>query len=226
MTGEFNLHQLRGQAEARGVFVAGDGCPSVATPSWDVVRALVDAVEAAHRVTRDRRWATINALEDALARFEFEGASEVRQVSELDQALAKLADRIGTSVNFLDDEEMIDDAQEEEALIREAAAELVSRGEQLERLTRERDELQSIVGNANLWVPKRQAEARVAQLQQALEAAIELADEGWGYASPYFQEKWHVADDLTKIRAALAGVEAAEEARSAESAETRGGEQT
>lgn len=100
-------------------------------------------------------------------------------MNELARALTKLADRIGTSVNFLDDEEMIDDAQEEEALIREAAAELVSRGEQLEQARRELRASESLAvreSAARLRLTQRavQAEAEVVRLQHERDDAARV----------------------------------------------------
>ena len=42
-----------------------------------------------------------------------------------------------------------------------------------------------------------------AELAEALEECIQLATEGWGYASPYFGEKWQCEKDIAKAQAAL-----------------------
>jgi N6-adenosine-specific RNA methylase IME4 len=40
-------------------------------------------------------------------------------------------------------------------------------------------------------------------LEQALADAIELAQEGWAYASPYFNEKWESQERIGRLQAAL-----------------------
>jgi hypothetical protein len=40
---------------------------------------------------------------------------------------------------------------------------------------------------------------RIAELEIALENAYDLAEEGWGYASPYFRDKWDATDRLKKV---------------------------
>lgn len=47
------------------------------------------------------------------------------------------------------------------------------------------------------------ARAREAGLRKALADAIELAEEGWGYASPYFREKWGVTARVQRLQDAL-----------------------
>ena len=44
---------------------------------------------------------------------------------------------------------------------------------------------------------------RIKQLERALAEAIELAEEGWGYASPYFREKWACEQRIAELRALL-----------------------
>lgn len=39
--------------------------------------------------------------------------------------------------------------------------------------------------------------------KQALEDAIELAEEGWGYATPYFQEKWESEERIARLKDTL-----------------------
>jgi len=39
------------------------------------------------------------------------------------------------------------------------------------------------------------------QLRAELDEALELAEEGWGYASPYFQEKWSFKERLAELKA-------------------------
>jgi hypothetical protein len=46
--------------------------------------------------------------------------------------------------------------------------------------------------------------ARVRELENALAEAISFAEEGWGYASPYYREKWGYEEGLAWLRAALA----------------------
>lgn len=46
--------------------------------------------------------------------------------------------------------------------------------------------------------------ATIAKLHKALEDAVELADDGWGYASIYFREKYAVADDFDRLHRILA----------------------
>jgi len=41
------------------------------------------------------------------------------------------------------------------------------------------------------------------QLRTALKEAVELAEEGWSYASPYFQNKWGFAERIAKLKAHL-----------------------
>jgi hypothetical protein len=43
----------------------------------------------------------------------------------------------------------------------------------------------------------------VPELETALEEALELAQEGWAYASPYFQEKWGFERRYAKLQAKL-----------------------
>jgi len=38
-------------------------------------------------------------------------------------------------------------------------------------------------------------------LRAELDEALELAEEGWGYASPYFQEKWSFKERLAELKA-------------------------
>ena len=47
------------------------------------------------------------------------------------------------------------------------------------------------------------AAAEVARLRKALQEAIALADEGWGYAGEYFREKWGYEQQLAALKAAL-----------------------
>jgi hypothetical protein len=49
------------------------------------------------------------------------------------------------------------------------------------------------------------AEGRVGELEAALQEAIEFADEGWAYASPYFIEKWDYKGHRERLQAALKG---------------------
>ena len=42
-----------------------------------------------------------------------------------------------------------------------------------------------------------------AGLAEALEECIQLASEGWEYASPYFRAKWECEKDIAKAQAAL-----------------------
>lgn len=44
---------------------------------------------------------------------------------------------------------------------------------------------------------------RAEALAAALEECIDLAEEGWGYASDYFREKWECEKGIAKARAAL-----------------------
>lgn len=48
-----------------------------------------------------------------------------------------------------------------------------------------------------------------ADLAEALEECIQLASEGWDYASPYFREKWDCEGEIEKARAALTKYHAA-----------------
>lgn len=43
-------------------------------------------------------------------------------------------------------------------------------------------------------------EGKVRRLQTALEEAIALAEEGWGYASPYFRDKWSCEEKFQDLR--------------------------
>jgi len=45
---------------------------------------------------------------------------------------------------------------------------------------------------------------RADRLAEALDDAIELADEGWSYASDYFREKWNYVGEADALRAILA----------------------
>lgn len=47
------------------------------------------------------------------------------------------------------------------------------------------------------------AEMRCALATQALQQAIDLAEEGWAYASDYFREKWACPERLAELRASL-----------------------
>ena len=47
-------------------------------------------------------------------------------------------------------------------------------------------------------ISERDAEIRL--LRQGLRDAIDLAEEGWGYASEYFQNKWGYKDNISEIR--------------------------
>lgn len=49
----------------------------------------------------------------------------------------------------------------------------------------------------------RVAEGQVETLRGALDDCVELAAEGWGYASEYFQTKWGSAERIEAARAAL-----------------------
>ena len=42
-----------------------------------------------------------------------------------------------------------------------------------------------------------------ARMRVALDDAIELAAEGWGYADDYFRDKWGYAKRIAELRAAL-----------------------
>lgn len=46
-------------------------------------------------------------------------------------------------------------------------------------------------------------EARVAELEAALQDAIDFAAEGWAYSSDYFIEKWDYWGERAKLYAAL-----------------------
>ena len=47
-------------------------------------------------------------------------------------------------------------------------------------------------------ISERDAEIRL--LRQGLRDAIDLAEEGWSYASEYFQNKWGYKDNISEIR--------------------------
>jgi hypothetical protein len=47
--------------------------------------------------------------------------------------------------------------------------------------------------------------AEILRLHRALQAAIEFAEEGWGYVSPYFCEKWGYDGQLATLKATLEG---------------------
>ena len=42
-----------------------------------------------------------------------------------------------------------------------------------------------------------------AELAEAMAECIQLASEGWEYASPYFREKWECEKEIAKAQAAL-----------------------
>jgi len=52
------------------------------------------------------------------------------------------------------------------------------------------------------------AQQHVVALQGALRDAIELAQEGWGYADDHFYTKWDVHERLEAIRKVLGGADA------------------
>lgn len=55
-------------------------------------------------------------------------------------------------------------------------------------------------------VPASQLEAeraKLAGLVEAMSECIDLAEEGWAYASDYFREKWEFEKEIAKARAAL-----------------------
>lgn len=47
--------------------------------------------------------------------------------------------------------------------------------------------------------------SRVADLEVALQNALELADEGWGYVSAYFREKWAYRPRVEELQRVLDG---------------------
>jgi len=49
------------------------------------------------------------------------------------------------------------------------------------------------------------AVAEAARLKAALQEAITLAEEGWGYAGDYFRTKWGYAGQIAALKAALEG---------------------
>lgn len=54
-------------------------------------------------------------------------------------------------------------------------------------------------------VPRLQAEN--ARLRQDLTDAVELAEEGWSYATEYFKSKWTSEERIAVLRAVLAKLE-------------------
>lgn len=46
-------------------------------------------------------------------------------------------------------------------------------------------------------------ESRLAIAKEALSFGIEHAEEGWGYASEYFREKWGAQEGIDKMKRAL-----------------------
>ena len=73
-------------------------------------------------------------------------------------------------------------------VFREAAAELV----ELKRKEVEFDAVYKLAEEIN---------DKNVQLRAELDEALELAEEGWGYASPYFQEKWSFKERLAELKA-------------------------
>jgi len=67
---------------------------------------------------------------------------------------------------------------------------------------RERDELERLAFEAN--EREKVAEQRVERLRVALADGVELAEEGWSYASDYFREKWGARSGLDALCSALA----------------------
>jgi hypothetical protein len=59
--------------------------------------------------------------------------------------------------------------------------------------------------NENACVICSERIAHIAKLQAVVENAIELAAEGWTYASPYFREKWEYERRIDEIRKAVTG---------------------
>ena len=47
------------------------------------------------------------------------------------------------------------------------------------------------------------AVAEAARLRKALQEAIALAEEGWGYAGDYFREKWGYEQQMAALKTAL-----------------------
>jgi len=66
----------------------------------------------------------------------------------------------------------------------------------------ERDELERLGFESN--EREKVAEQRVERLRVALDDGIELAEEGWAYASDYFREKWGARVRIDTLCSALA----------------------
>lgn len=58
----------------------------------------------------------------------------------------------------------------------------------------------------------KEAKAELAATKAALSDAIELAEEGWGYADEYYYTKWKVHQRLEEVRKALKPSEEAPDA--------------
>jgi hypothetical protein len=76
---------------------------------------------------------------------------------------------------------------------------------------RNSDAAQSATNFYGTTVTDRNSDAAdVERLKRALSEAADLIEEWGAYASPYFQEKWGLADDVARIRALAATAEGSE----------------
>lgn len=63
----------------------------------------------------------------------------------------------------------------------------------------------AVLGGANYHdqcLIKKNAD-RIAELETALKQAIEWGEEGWAYASEYFQEKWNAKGERDELKGVL-----------------------
>ena len=78
---------------------------------------------------------------------------------------------------------------------------LLDRADQADTLEFERDTFRDAANGLTDTVEA--LEAEVKRLRAALRDGIELAEEGWGYAMPYFREKWDVDGRVERLKEAL-----------------------